>query len=218
MSTPSTEAPFGYGRVNNDGLCAPNMVKHEITKQPYRMLFANGEMVVHGYPLHNAKQTVFYIPFLAENIFLPKTRTLHWLNVALRDAGLQCGKKLYSVVVTSTRHYGLHTDPLLYASYTSCIERIARKLLEATPDGEWLARNVAWKGSYGYRAIKNVYRDRAIQVLHFHAHTIQLLFRRMVEKKRLNRCLVLEYLMMQQEEVHYLQNELVLRDMFTFCK
>jgi hypothetical protein len=218
MSTTSTEAPFGYGRVNNDGLCGANLVKHAFPGTPYRMLFANGEMVVHGYPLHNAKQTVLYIPFLPENVFLPKTRTLHWLNVALRDAGLQCGKKVYSVLVTSTRHYGLPARPVLYGPYTSCIERIATKLLAATPDGEWLRRNAGGKQTYGYRAIKNVYRDRAIQVLHFHAHTIQLLFRRMVEKKRLNRCLVLEFLLEQQGENHYLQNELVMRDVFTFCK
>lgn len=57
---------------------------------------------------------------------------------------------------------------------------------------------------------------RAYQMVNYYAHTIQLLMRRFVEKRKNERAIVIEYLLQQQNELNYLSNEYVLRNILTF--
>ncbi len=215
-STNTPHAPYGYGRINRDGLMGINLVYHEPNNKKYRMLFSNGEMIVSGYPLHIEDRSAVNIPIPKDVVALPSPPALRWITPRIRDGDMICDNKEYVIFVMTKRNYGDRT--FVPDEYEPCVTRIRKTLFENSPYAITVENYAAFLQHPRFVHIRPQFRMRAIQVLHFHAHTIQLLFRRNVERKRLNRCLVLEYLMMQQEEVHYLQNELVLRDMFTFCK
>ncbi len=60
--------------------------------------------------------------------------------------------------------------------------------------------------------------QRGWQLINFHAHTIQLLFRRFLERVRTQRASVIDYLLEHQSDVRYLQNEFVIREIIGFSK
>jgi hypothetical protein len=65
---------------------------------------------------------------------------------------------------------------------------------------------------------KVLYVEHFWQLINFHAHTIQLLFRRFLERVRTQRASVIDYLLGQQSDVRYLQNEFVIREIIGFSK
>jgi hypothetical protein len=65
---------------------------------------------------------------------------------------------------------------------------------------------------------QGLYVENFWQLINFHAHTIQLLFRRFMERVRTRRACVVDYLLEQQSDVRYLQNEFVIREIIGFSK
>ncbi len=128
------------------------------------------------------------------------------------------------MVYSKPKNYGYYADQYdatrgltdnVFFRYRMRILRVQDDLVRRSPEP------LAMKNTYfsldpirrstSYSA--KVYGQRAVQVLHYHAHTIQLFFRRVAEKRRLA---VLHLLMEQQTSISYLHCEYVMRDIVAF--
>jgi hypothetical protein len=168
-------------------------------KRPYRILFTNGEMIVSGYSLRMSSPPVTLHEKIPLSIMQnPLPTTFHYLNVKV--AAVPSNHDVLCHMTASPRHYGVQKYTSITLRHIRVVQKIRKRLLES--------KDIPFR----------LCDKRAFQLLHFYAHTIQLLFRRNLEKKRNMRCHALEYLLAQQNDVAYMQNEYVMRSIFCFDK
>jgi hypothetical protein len=182
------------------------------------MLFKNGEMIVSGYQLHSAVSVGTNMDLTSlSKMANPLPTRFRYLRANIAKA-----QNNPSMVIISTlpRHYG-SVQPKIQRKYDKAILNIRRALYWGSPDDIAAFRNRHIPFTFCMIEMQdalNKFAQRALQVLNFHAHTIQLLFRRNVERKRKTRALVIHYLLEQQKQIRYLQNEYVLRNILSFSK
>jgi hypothetical protein len=202
------------------------------TRRKYRMLFKNGEMIVSGYDLRKSdKETLCSYP---TRMMVPRNKlqdplptTFHYLDIAFEISPEQTHPIDGPLVLICSRpreysQCGTFAQNIL-RWFPLAITKIRNRIYRGSPDEKAFRRSASGRNSY-INLIESCYSDvstflsRSIQVLQFHAHTIQLLFRRNVERKRTERASAIDYLLEQQKQILYLQNEYVLRNIFAFAK
>lgn len=197
---------------------------HPISQLPtssdrkYRKLYKNGEVVVSGYLLHSAVSAGPNMDLTClSKMANPLPTRFRYLRANIRQ--VQHVPPM-AIIYTVPRHYG-SINFNIERKYWKTILKIRKTLYRGSPDDIALSGNMLHPFAFDMIEIQDAqykFAQRALQVLNFHAHTIQLLFRRNVERKRKTRALVIHYLLEQQTHISYLQNEHVLRNILTFSK
>jgi hypothetical protein len=128
------------------------------------------------------------------------------------------------LIYSKPKNYGYYADRFdvtrglqdhLFFRYRNRILRIQDDLVRRSPEPQQMKDMYFALPSYTRSTSHSakVYGQRAVQVLHYHAHSIQLFFRRVAERRRLG---LLHFLMEQQTSISYLHCEYVMRDIAAF--
>ncbi len=201
-------------------------------KRKYRMLFKNGEMIVSGYDFRNSDRAPNFSYSLrtvvpAHKLQNPLPTTFRHLDIAFEISHEETHpiEGQLVLICSRPREYNQCVTFALKIRrwFPLAITKILNRIYRGSPDEKAFCGSVLGKNGYSIVVASchsNVitFLSRSIQVLQFHAHTIQLLFRRNMERKRANRALAIEFLLEQQKQISYLENEYVLRAIFTFAK
>jgi hypothetical protein len=207
-------APYGYERISSTGEVGIKLVKNELVNNKYRMMFDNGEVVVVNYSLRNSKQIVRRDMVKPDVVRIPDSETLNWLNVVVCESSYRQGNSLWKVLVFSSRNYGIEK----VIGYEWAVRRVRNWLFEKSVDKKVCEERKEGVSAVEVhkRALMKVFEMRAWQVVQFSAHTIQLFFRQVMEKRRKERVCVVHYFLEEQDSVTYLNCEFVLREICSF--
>jgi hypothetical protein len=152
-------------------------------------MFENGDVYVRGYTLRNGvSQKFIQVDPETTNVKYRKNPNIRFTRVI---------KGVRTFMILNMPNYGSSAfrSSNMNIHYRDTIQRMIQPY---NPD------NYGLKYAHGF------------QKLNYYAHTIQLLFKKMVERKKTQRAAIIEYLLCGQTEIRYLWNEYVLRDVFTY--
>lgn len=155
----------------------------------HRILFENGDVYVRGYNLRGSiSQSFIQVDSETTNVKYRNNPNIRFTRVI---------KGVRTFMILNMPNYGSSAfrSPNMNIHYRDTIQKMIQP---------YNADNYGLKYAKGF------------QQLNYYAHTIQLLFKRLVERKKNQRAAIIEYLLCGQTENQYLGNEYVLRDILTY--